>query len=307
VSIVETRALTKRYPGVVALDTLDLELDRGIIGLVGANGAGKSTLIKILLGLLPPTSGSATMLGFDAASQAVELRQFVGYMPEHDCLPLDMTATEFVAHMAQVSGLPRAAARERTAETLRHVGLFEERYREMRGYSTGMRQRVKLAQALVHDPSIMLLDEPTNGLDPEGRDEMLDLVRKTGQEFGIAIIMSSHLLGEIQRVCDHLVVIEGGRLVESAPIAAFTRTTGVLTVELEGGAGVLVERLRAAGFEAREDGRLVLVGASEMPPYDLIRDTADDLGVGLVRIEAGRQSLEDLFREPLEVRDGAAV
>ena len=306
-SIVETRGLTKRYPGVVALDTLDLVLEPGIIGLVGANGAGKSTLIKILLGLLPPTSGSATMLGFDAASQAVELRQFVGYMPEHDCLPLDVTATEFVAHMAQVSGLPRGAARERTAETLRHVGLFEERYREMRGYSTGMRQRVKLAQALVHDPSIMLLDEPTNGLDPEGRDEMLDLVRKTGREFGIAIIMSSHLLGEIQRVCDHLVVIEGGRLVESAPIGAFTRTTGVLSVELESGGGALVERLRAAGFEAREDGRLVFVAASEAAPYDLIRDTADDLGVGLVRIEAGRESLEDLFREPLEVRDGAAV
>ena len=306
VNIVETRGLTKRYPGVVALDTLDLVLEPGIIGLAGANGAGKSTLIKILLGLLPPTSGSATMLGFDTASQAVELRQFVGYMPEHDCLPLDATATEFVAHMAQVSGLPRAAARERTAETLRHVGLFEERYREMRGYSTGMRQRVKLAQALVHDPSIMLLDEPTNGLDPEGRDEMLDLVRKTGREFGIAVIMSSHLLGEIQRVCDHLVVIEEGRLVRSAPISAFTGSTGVLSVELEGGGGVLVERLRAAGFEAHEDGRLVLIAAGEGAPYDLIRDTADDLGVGLVRIEARRQSLEDLFTEPAEVIDGPA-
>ncbi|MFN0147623.1 MAG: ABC transporter ATP-binding protein, partial [Dehalococcoidia bacterium] len=162
-------------------------------------------------------------------------------------------------------------------------------------------------QALVHDPSIMLLDEPTNGLDPEGRDEMLDLVRKTGREFGITIVMSSHLLGEIQRVCDHLVVIEGGRLVESAPIAAFTRTTGVLTVELEHGNAVLVERLRAAGFTAREDGRFVLVGASEASPYDLIRDTADDLGTGLVRVEAGRQTLEDLFREPVGVGHDATA
>src|SRR5690606_32636335 len=144
--------------------------------------------------------------GFDAATQGVELRQYVGYMPEHDCLPLDISATEFVAHMAQINGLPKTAARERTAETLRHVGLFEERYREMRGYSTGMKQRVKLAQALVHDPRVMLLDEPTNGLDPQGRDEMLDLVHKTGSEFGISIIMSSHLLGEIERVCDHLIV-----------------------------------------------------------------------------------------------------
>ena len=136
-------------------------------------------------------------------------------MPEHDCLPLEISATEFVAHMARVNGLPRAAARERTAETLRHVGLFEERYREMRGYSTGMRQRVKLAQALVHDPKLMLLDEPTNGLDPAGRDEMLDLVRRIGTEFGISILMSSHLLTEIERVCEYLVVIEDGRLIRS--------------------------------------------------------------------------------------------
>ena len=147
-------------------------------------------------------------------------------MPEHDCLPLEISATEFVAHMAQVNGLPRGAARERTAETLRHVGLFEERYREMRGYSTGMRQRVKLAQALVHDPQLMLLDEPTNGLDPAGRDEMLDLVRRIGTEFGISILMSSHLLTEIERVCDYLVVIEGGRLIRSDSLATFTGPHG---------------------------------------------------------------------------------
>src|SRR3990172_10114297 len=133
-------------------------------------------------------------------------------MPEHDCLPLDISGSDFVNHMARLSGLPRAAARERTADVLRHVGLFEERYRPMGGYSTGMRQRVKLAQALVHDPRLLLLDEPTNGLDPSGRDEMLGLIERTGTEFGIAIIVASHLLGEIERVCDHLVAIEGGRL-----------------------------------------------------------------------------------------------
>ena len=162
------------------------------------------------------------------------MRQYVGYMPEHDCLPLDISATEFVAHMAQINGLPRAAARERTAETLRHVGLFEERYREMRGYSTGMKQRVKLAQALVHDPRLMLLDEPTNGLDPAGRDEMLDLVARIGREFGISILMSSHLLGEIERVCDHLVRDRGRAAVRSDTIATFTGRTQVLTVEVDG-------------------------------------------------------------------------
>ena len=295
--LLTTEALTKRYPGVTALDRLDLQLEPGIIGLVGANGAGKSTLIKILLGLLEPTSGSATVLGYDAARQGVELRQFVGYMPEHDCLPTDVSATEFVAHMAQVSGLPRSAARERTAETLRHVGLFEERYREIRGYSTGMKQRVKLAQALVHDPRIMLLDEPTIGLDPAGRDEMLDLVERTGREFGIAVIMASHLLGEIERVCDHLIVIDAGRLVQSGPIASFTERTQVLAVEVEGDSSVLARRLAESGLTVREEGHIVLVGLEDDRPYDLIRDSVVDLGLGLLRMEQRRQALEDLFRD----------
>ena len=230
-TLIRTIGLTKRYRTVTALETLDLELESGVIGLVGANGAGKSTLIKLLLGLLEPTSGGAEVMGRDVFSQGPELRQFVGYMPEHDCLPSDVSATEFVAHMAQISGLPRAAARERTALTLRHVGLFEERYREMRGYSTGMKQRVKLAQALVHDPQLMFLDEPTNGLDPEGREEMLRLIRRIGSEFGIAMIISSHLLSEIERVCDHLVEIEDGRLGRSVPMTVLTAPTRDLTVE----------------------------------------------------------------------------
>lgn len=306
--LLETRELTKRYPGVTALDGLSIELEPGVIGLVGANGAGKSTLLKILLGLLDATTGSARLLGFDVASQGPELRQFVGYMPEHDCLPNDVSATEFVAHMAQISGLPRSSARERTAETLRHVGLFEERYREIRGYSTGMKQRVKLAQALVHDPRVMLLDEPTNGLDPEGREEMLDLVRRTGREFGIAIIMASHLLGEIERVCDHLVVIDGGKLLRSAPIGEFTQRTQVLAVEVEGDPTPLTTRLVAAGLKARGEGRLVLVGTeANVQPYDLIRDAVDDLGLGLVRIEQRRQNLEDLFRTPEQEDEHVAV
>ncbi|OAI39626.1 ABC transporter [bacterium SCGC AG-212-C10] len=297
-AILETDALTKQYgASVTALDSLTIALEPGIIGLVGANGAGKSTLIKILLGLIEATSGKATLLGYDVITQGPELRQFVGYMPEHDCLPTDISATEFVAHMAMVSGLPRAAARERTAETLRHVGLFEERYREIRGYSTGMKQRVKLAQALVHDPRLMLLDEPTNGLDPVGRDEMLDLVRRTGREFGISIIMSSHLLGEIERVCDHLVVIEGGRLVRSDSIGMFTARTQVLAVEVESRQAEFRQALEARGYEIGVEGRLLLVALKDDDRvYDLIRDIVVDLGVGLVRIEQRRQSLEDLFR-----------
>jgi len=294
-ALVTTTGLTKRYPGVTALDSLTIEIAPGIIGLVGPNGSGKSTFIKILLGLLAPTSGSATLLGFDVARQGAELRQYVGYMPEHDCLPLDISATEFVVHMAQISGLPHTAARERAAETLRQVGLFEERYRPMREYSTGMKQRVKLAQALVHDPRLMLLDEPTSGLDPAGRDEMLDLVERVGREFGIAIVMSSHLLGEIERVCDHLIQIDSGRLVRYSPIAALTDITSLLAVEVEGDIAPLAERLRQAGFTLAQDGRTLHVRADDDRVYDVIRDAVVDLGVGLVRLQRQRRRLEEIF------------
>ncbi len=308
VPILETRGLVKRYgSSVTALNGLDLSLEPGIIGLVGANGAGKSTLIKILLGLLDATEGSASVLGYDVVREGTTLRQFVGYMPEHDCLPGDVSATEFVAHMAQINGLPRSAARERTAETLRHVGLFEERYREIRGYSTGMKQRVKLAQALVHDPRILFLDEPTNGLDPAGRDEMLDLVRRTGTEFGISIIMASHLLGEIERVCEHLVVIDGGHLMRSGPIGEFTANTGTLAVEVDGDASALERALEAAGLNAATEGRLVLVALDGDRAYDVIRDSCDDLGLGLVRIERRRQNLEDIFREQATTKEPASA
>ncbi|KKL93270.1 hypothetical protein LCGC14_1876350, partial [marine sediment metagenome] len=214
--------------------------------------------------------------------------------------------TEFVAHMAQISGLPRAAARERTAETLRHVGLFEERYREMRGYSTGMKQRVKLAQALVHDPRLMLLDEPTNGLDPEGRDEMLRLIRRIGTEFGIAMILSSHLLSEIERVCDHLVEIEDGRLVRSVPMTVLTAPTHVLTVEVDGDGDRLADRLREQGVAVSTSGRFLLVQKEDDALLDLIRDSVVDLGLGLVRLERGRRRLEELFQpQPsLEAEEG---
>ena len=295
--LVTTDALTKRYPGgVTALDGLTIALEPGIVGLVGANGAGKSTLLRILLGLLPPTSGEATVLGYDVRLQGTTLRRFVGYMPESDSLPPDVTATDFVGLMGRLSGLPAAAARERAAEVLRHVGLYEERYRPIGGYSTGMRQRVKLAQALVHDPRLLLLDEPTNGLDPAGRDEMLALVKRTGTEFGIAVVVASHLLGEIERVCDFLVAIDGGKLIRAAPLGDFTERTGALAVEVEEGAPRLAERLTAAGLATTVDGRVVLVELHDDRPWDLVRDALADLELPLVRIEQRRRGLEELFR-----------
>jgi ABC-2 type transport system ATP-binding protein len=295
--LVETKGLTKRYGAqVLALDALNVTIRGGVTGLVGANGAGKSTFIKILLGLLPATSGSATMLGYDVTTQGPELRQFVGYMPEHDCLPNDVSATDFVSHMGQIAGIPYAAARERTAEVLRHVGLFEERYRAIGGYSTGMKQRVKLAQALVHDPKLLLLDEPTNGLDPAGRDDMLDLILRIGKDFGISIVMSSHLLGEIERVCNYLVVIDGGKLMRSDTISSFTATKQVLSIEVDGKQEELAAKLKQRGLEASVEGRFLSVSIEGVEPYDIIRDEIVMLGVGLLRLEQQRYHLEDIFR-----------
>ena len=297
-ALISTSDLTKRYgSSVTALDGLTVDIEPGIVGLVGSNGAGKSTLIKILLGLIAPTSGTATVLDLDVRTRGTEIRQFVGYMPEHDCLPPDSTATDFVSHMALISGLPRTAARERTAEVLRHVGLYEERYRAIGGYSTGMKQRVKLAQALVHDPRLLLLDEPTNGLDPAGRDEMLELILRIGSEFRIAVIVATHLLGEVERVGSHLVAIEGGRLLRSAPLHEFVEQTGTLAVEVDEGSALLAERLTADGLAVVVDGRAVLVAVSDQRPFDLVRDAVADLELPLVRIEPRRHRLEDLFRD----------
>jgi ABC-2 type transport system ATP-binding protein len=297
-SLVRAESLRKQYGRVTALDDLTLTIDEGITGLVGANGAGKSTLIKILLGLLDATSGTAEVLALDAARDGLRIRELVGYMPEHDCLPPEMSATNFVVHMARMSGLPPAEARERTAEVMRHVGLFEERYRRMGGYSTGMKQRVKLAQALVHDPQLLFLDEPTNGLDPAGREEMLDLISRTGHIFGISIVLSSHLLGEIERVCDAITVIDDGRLVHAGSVAQLTEQTDVLEVEVEWDAERVVAALRARGLEATPEGRVITVLPSRVPGSSAataIVETIADLEVPLVRLELRRGSLETLF------------
>jgi ABC-2 type transport system ATP-binding protein len=281
---------------VTALDRLTVDVKPGVTGLVGANGAGKSTLIKLLLGLSSATEGGARVLGLDVATDGAQIRARVGYMPEHDCLPPDVSATEFVVHMARMSGMPATAARERTADTLRHVGLYEERYRPIGGYSTGMKQRVKLAQALVHDPQLVLLDEPTNGLDPVGRDEMLGLIRRVHTDFGISVLVTSHLLGELERTSDHIVVIDGGRLLRADSTSDFTQATASLAVEVTDSEQQLLEKLTAAGLTAHADGRLLLVDIADDDSYDTVRDAVAELGVGLVRMEQRRHRIAEIFR-----------
>jgi ABC-2 type transport system ATP-binding protein len=296
-AVIQTDTLTKRYTSeVTALDGLTVAFAPGITGLVGANGAGKSTLIKILLGLLPPTSGRAVVLGHDATASGERIRTLTGYMPEHDCLPPDVTGTEFVTHLGRMSGLPATAAKERAADSLRHVGLYEERYRQVGTYSTGMKQRVKLAQALVGDPRLLLLDEPTIGLDPAGRRAMLDLISRIGAEFGISIVVSSHLLGEIEQICDQLVVIDGGKLLRSDTMTSFTQVSQVLLIEVDEGGAALAAELAARGLQPRRSGRGLLVRIDGDATYDMVRNAVADLGLPLNRLEQQRRRVEELFR-----------
>jgi len=295
---IETKGLTRTFGAVTALSQLSVEMPNGVVGLVGANGAGKSTLIKILLGLLAPTTGTATVLGFDCLTDGLKIRELVGYMPESECLPPDVSATEFLVHMGRMSGLPTDVARERTADTLRHVGLYEERYRPIGGYSTGMKQRVKLAQALIHDPKLVLLDEPTNGLDPAGREEMLGLIQRISTDFGISVVVTSHLLGELERIADHIVVIEAGVLQKSTSTAAATTISSVVLVEVTDRAAEVMALLTAAGAKtvAGDAAQTFAVEVADEKVLDDIRGAVADLDVGLVRIQRRRHHLAEMFQ-----------
>jgi ABC-2 type transport system ATP-binding protein len=292
--LVAIEHLTKHYKDVVALNDVSFGISDGITGILGENGAGKSTAIKIVLGLLQPTSGSAIVLGEDA-SQSIAARAKLGYMPEHDCLPASVSAAEFLTHLAEVSGLPPSRARTRAADTLRHAGLFEERYRAIGGYSTGMKQRVKLAQALVHDPQLVLLDEPTAGLDPAGREEMLDLVRKTHREFGISILFSSHLMADVERTCDRIVVLQGGRVVQAGEVSHFTTETESVFIEVDSGRERLVSELDRRNVVVTADGSGLTIEGADASIYDHVRDAVVAADAPLRRMAPRRRALAELF------------
>jgi len=293
--LLEAKNLTKRYKTIVALDSVNFQIDEGITGLLGPNGAGKSTSIKLFLGLIEPTSGSAEVMG-QKPYELVESRERLGYMPEHDCLPGSTTASEFLTHMAQVSGIPAAYARTRAADILRHVGLDEERYRSIGEYSTGMKQRVKLAQALVHDPVLVLLDEPTAGLDPGGREDMLELIRRTGTEFGISIVLSSHLMGDVESICDRIIVLDGGHVTQEGAVSRFTQETQTLYIEVDTNLEGLVQALANKGIRAVVDGLSLTVEQAAEEQYDSIRDAIVEADARLRRLAPRRQALTDIFR-----------
>jgi ABC-2 type transport system ATP-binding protein len=294
--LLQATGLTKHYGSTVALDSVDFTVPTGVTGLLGPNGAGKSTAIKLFLGLLEPSAGRALVMGEEPYTLPAA-RSRLGYMPEHDCLPSATTASEFLTHMARVSGLPAADARTRAADTLRHVGLDEERYRSIGEYSTGMKQRVKLAQAIVHDPVMVFLDEPTAGLDPMGREEMLGLIRRIGTDFGISALVSTHLMGDVERTCDEILVIDSGKVTHQGSVKSFTEETPTIFIEVDDRRGELVAALAERGVETNGDGHgPIVVEQADDDGFDAIRDALVASEAPLRRLAHGRGELSDIFR-----------
>ena len=292
-NVVEINGLTHDYGEVVALSNLDLQIPSGITGLVGANGAGKTTMLRLLLGLLHPTAGQISVLGHDPQTEPLAVRARIGYMPEIDCLPKDQTAADFVAYTAQLAGIPPREAKRRSSETLFLVGLEEERFRYLGDFSTGMQQRVKLAQAIVHDPDLVLLDEPASGLDPEGRVQMLQLIRRLG-DFDIDVILSSHVLTDIEQTCNWVVMLDGGDLLRNGPLEAFDEL-GTVVVEVIDNVEGFAAILSSQGYGTSVDGRRLVVGPGGHEIEEAVVKAAAATSAGLVRMVRGSSSLEDLF------------
>ena len=292
--LLRTRDLTKQYPGVTAIDHLDLDVPRGRVGLVGANGAGKTTLFRMMLGLSHPTEGSLEVCGVEVAQDPISARSRLGYMPEHDCLPLDQTAADIVATFGELNGLPPRSARQRASDVLDLVGLDEARFRPVGGFSTGMRQRTKLAQALVADPELVLLDEPTAGLDPLGREEMLSLVERLGT-FDISVLLATHLLDDVQQVCDHVIMLDGGRLVVSGATGSLLERTGILSIDVGAERSGLIALLARRSLASTEAAGLVEVQIDGEADIDVVRDAVAELGLPLHRLTTRLTSLDDVF------------
>jgi ABC-2 type transport system ATP-binding protein len=288
--------VTKTYGPITALKSLSVEAAPGAVGLLGPNGAGKTTLIRTLLGLIGVDSGSGEVLGLDIHARRLDIRQRVGFMPEDECLFPAVPGVGFVAYAGELCGMAPADAMQRAHEVLNYVGLDEARYRRVESYSTGMKQRLKLAAAVVHDPELLILDEPTNGMDPAGRQEMIELARDLSHNKGMSLIFSSHLLPDVEAVCDHVLVLGRGSLLAQGDIKEMKQAhPRSFDVRLKGEVGTFLLRLKSAGCdaEAHDDG--LRVQLPEGQTQDLFWWIAADLGEQVRHLRPHRSSLEDVF------------
>jgi ABC-2 type transport system ATP-binding protein len=295
--VVDLKGVTAHYGHRAALTEVTVTFPAGAVGLLGPNGAGKSTLLKSLLAFVIPTQGTMRVLGLDVADAALDIRRRIGYMPESDAHIPGMNAVSFVGYCGQLAGLPAVDAMQRAHEVLYYVGLGEARYRNVETYSTGMKQRIKLAQALVHDPDLLFLDEPTNGMDPRGRDEMLDLIRDLAHNKGVNLILSSHLLPDVEYTCDHVIVLDKGRLVAQGPIATLKGAGGrVFEMRVKGDRTAFAAALAAAGMECHQaDDELMRVFMPEaLGPQALFALAARER-VQVRHLKPSMPTLEDVF------------
>jgi ABC-2 type transport system ATP-binding protein len=297
-AVVEIDHVSKRFGRVAALDDVSASISDTAVGLLGANGAGKSTLMRVLLGLLRPDAGSVRVMGVDAGAAGWEVRRRIGYMPEHSCLPMGMTARDLVVHMGELRGLPHRVAVLRASEVLFQVGLEEERSRLIRTFSVGMRQRTCLAQAIVHSPALVILDEPTNGLDPAGRDEMLTLVRRLSSELGIGVMISSHVLEDIARTCDSVIVLREGRVVDTRQLDhAQAAQRGDVQVRITGDPAAFSRAATELGLSVEGNGEpdawIVVRGSDAESVLRGVRDAACTAGVGLHELRPAGPTLEE--------------
>ena len=295
-NIVSTKGLTKLYKGLVALNGVDLEIPPGPVGLLGPNGAGKSTLIKCLLGLVQPTSGESVILGSSSKtlSERLEARSKIGYVPENDCLIPDMDAITYVKYMGEVSGLPPMDAMQRAHEVLHYVGIGDERYRSIDTYSTGMKQKVKLAQALVHDPELIILDEPTNGMDPKGREEMLELIRDVARNHRKNILLSSHLLPDVEFICDHVIILNFGNVLVEGNIKDLTAESEEYEIRIKGDEEQFKKVLDGMGLVWNKKGMFFHILSGDDILMDLY-NAVGDLDIQIRHATRRRKTLEDLF------------
>ncbi len=296
-SVISAVGVTKSWGTHQVFSDLTAQVPRGVTGLLGSNGSGKTTLLGMLLGLHHPDGGELRILGEDPAHAGPELRQHIGYSPEHHDLPNDVAAQDLVRHIAQIHGLPRREATTRSSDALWLVGLGEERARPVGTMSTGQRQRVKLAQAIAHGPSIILLDEPTDGLDPVQRDDMLELIRRIGTEFEIDVVLSSHLLEEVERIADNVVIVADGTVRASGPISELRSGRGGVIVQLADRSADVAAALRSAGLVVDEQRDRLVVGTTEPAEelVDAVRDAVAAVQAPLRRLYPVEQSLEELF------------
>lgn len=302
--MIQLNNITVLYGNLRALDDVTLNLKEGTVGLLGLNGAGKSTLLKTLLGFLTPASGAASVLGLNTTTQRLKIRQEVGYMPENDCYIPDMNAVTFVAYAGQLCGMSRVDSMQRAHEILYYVGLGEARYRNLETYSVGMKQRIKMAQALVHDPKLLFLDEPTNGMDPKGRQEMLDLIRDISYNKGINIILSSHLLPDVEYTCKDVAIIHQGRFVIQGNIEQLKGTNqNLFEVKLKGDRQGFLTALQKAGcqfWEPENDASEALRVSIPAPmTSQMLFKIAAENSTQIRHLVAIRHSLEDIFAQAL--------